>query len=210
MRVKRKFGAFFGILAILFCFSSCYVPEKFTASIFIKKNGEVTLKYSGTALVYEYVVQALNDAQLKEVAKSYSEQTLQEGEKESYKYLGNGRFQIDIEKKGIIEKGDEFFVVDRDSKFISVKYNSFVAYGNKIYLDELKITLNSVDSKNYEALKEFGLKVNGKLSITSEVPLQNLKREELSKKGKYWVYTQNYTSLPEETIVLFANMDNEE
>lgn len=149
------------ITAIIICLflCSCWLPEKFTATLNIDKNKNYKFSYEGTIVF----IPALEEITIKGRLTSDVESMMKEAEglfkKEpgfkSFKYLGNGRYQVYYESSGAIQNGKKIFL--DLIQFQIDKNGQIIILGPKI------------TSKEQNKLQSIGYKLDGILKLTTKL-----------------------------------------
>jgi hypothetical protein len=143
---------FWKLLSLLICLNltGCLVPENFSTSIVMNDDGSYTYKYDGKA-AHPMVVAAIKDkgalpAKDEANLKFEAEKMAKKPEFKKAKYLGNGRYEIQIEemvKPGQSVQSFKLFTITKDK--------------DGIYT----VSAPQLKSKDHQAMKDLGIKVSG-------------------------------------------------
>jgi hypothetical protein len=95
------------------CLMSCWIPEKFTAALDVKKDKTFKFTYGGT-IGYGAALGAIKQGK----PASAEDEVVKKGEAElrkdpgfkSVEYAGKGRFKVEFEQSGPLENGKRIFL----------------------------------------------------------------------------------------------------
>jgi hypothetical protein len=201
--MKRLFSLLIGVIGVSLVLLSCVIPEKFTCDINITKSGTYSVAVKGT-LVFSGVFDELeNQGRVSEktdndIKNSFDEELRKEAAIKKYEYKNNGREYIEYLKE----------VTDGSSLDLS-------AYGLPLAINVeqngiISVRLIAVSSNDREFLTEFskyGYKLDGKITITSELPVIDDGGQKVENKYIFFgpkVINQviTMTTLPSDDIVI--------
>jgi uncharacterized protein (DUF2141 family) len=197
----KKFLVTFAGLSVLFF--SCVIPEQFTCDINVTKNGTYSVQAKGT-LVYLMVFEEIAEqgkvsAETESDAKSFFDTAIkQEPAIKKYQYQKNGRAYFEYLKE--VNDGSSLDLSSAGLP-LTVKVNSD---------DSITVKVSAPDSGEKEQLAEFakyGYKLDGKITITSELPIIDAGGQKAG--NKYFFFgpkvikqTVTVNTLPAEDIVV--------
>ncbi|MDR1905195.1 MAG: hypothetical protein LBQ88_23300 [Treponema sp.] len=165
--MKRLFSLLIGVVGVTLLSVSCVIPEKFTCDINIAKNGTYSVKADGT-LVYIGVFDEIkkqgkvSEKTDEDVKSSFEGAFKEETSVKKYEYRNNGREYIEYFKE----------VTDGSSLDLSASGFPLTITVDPDGIITVKVT--AVNSRGKEALEEYskyGYKLDGKMTITSELPV---------------------------------------
>lgn len=144
--------------------SSCFVPEDFNVNIDIRKDGGYTFKYDGK-LAYVMALAAIQEGKLSKKDKEELKKMEKEMEKSSddvkkFDYIGNGRYQTLVNKKGI--KGEDYHFLSSEINIISIEYDD----------ETMQVKAFKINEKDIEQLRQLKAKVEGVLSVSVDKGLK--------------------------------------
>lgn len=147
------------IAALALLLSSCWIPEKFTASVSVNKDGSYAFTYDGilaNGLALASEAQGKLSAKDELGLKNDAEKLRKEPGFKSVSYLGKGRYQVKVE---IAKKAGEryAFVADGNAKLFSVQPQKD---------GTINISSFEIDKKALANLKQINAKVQGELKVT--------------------------------------------
>lgn len=193
MHVRRVFGAIAFALVLCCGFSSCLLAEKFTCSISIKADGSYTLAFKGTAVDYR-VLGAIKEGTFTEQDQ---ESLIQEYKKSDYfsvvRNAGNGRMYIEYTQSA------------SDGAPLAI-FEGFTLI--KVYLESgaIAVTISGAEEGLKGELVSLGYKIDGTLTITSEIPAEKTGNSKVNKKGVVYSIKKTFKELPtNEEILTFSN-----
>lgn len=167
--MRKRIAHLLGLSLALLFLSSCFVPEKFSASLSLDKNGSYTFMYDGI-LVYALARQAYVQGQLN--AKGDAElRTLEKKLRtespafKQVKYLGAGRYQVLYEVKGNLEK--PFYFFGSDNQLFSAR--KMKIKGQQGVFAEIKGF--QVDAKGLKEFQALHIDLDGKLKVDTDRPV---------------------------------------
>lgn len=149
--MKRLIWLIFGVS--LFLFNGCLLPEKFESKVDIKKDGGYELTYDGTMALVPALGKKLTPQDEKRFANMIKEIKRNPYVK-SVKYLGNARYQIDIDQANKV--GQKAYIFEKGSHLLSV-----IPKGNTI-----TIATKKLGKRDLKEIKKLNLKVDGKLIVS--------------------------------------------
>jgi hypothetical protein len=146
------------VLAACVTLSSCWIPEKFDATVNINKDGSYTFIYDGT-LTYAPALAAAKEGKLgpKDEAE-LQKQAVELRKKPEFKsvdYLGSGRYKVLVEKHGKV--GEAYYFISEEEKIVSV-----------IPHKDGTLTVKGVrpDDQAIKQLDSIGAKIDGTLNVS--------------------------------------------
>lgn len=158
MKTLRNFAT---ILLVTFCITSCWAPEKFTATLHVKEDKTFTFAYEGTIAFGPALGEIKQRGQLSAEAeaemKSGEAELRKEPEFKKVKYAGNGRFAVAYEETGTIQNGKEIFLELLEFR---------IAPDGQIWVVGVDIP-----AENRRQLAEVDLGLDGTLKVTSDLPV---------------------------------------
>ncbi len=146
------------LLAACVTLSSCWIPEKFDATVNINRDGSYTFIYDGTltfapalAAAKEGKLGAKDEADLKEEGAKMAKEP---GFK-SVDYQANGRYKVLVEKHGKV--GEAYYFISNEEKIVSIiphKDGTLTVKGTR------------PDDEAIKQLDSIGAKIDGTLSVS--------------------------------------------
>jgi hypothetical protein len=196
--MKKIFIALFGVFLLL---GSCIIPEQFTCAVSVDKHGAYTIDFKGTILFYtaleeikeQGAVSAEADQQIKEM---FDEWIRQDPRIKKYAYRNSGRAYIEFYQH----------VTDGSSLDLSDEFN--LPLRVNVYPDTITITEEAVDEESAAIIAEFvklGYKLDGRINITSELPIIDSGRQKVGKKYIVFgpqVINQTFKTFPSMDVVI--------
>jgi hypothetical protein len=179
------------------------IPEKFTCDINVKKDGSYSVAAEGTLVYYAVFDEIKKQGKVSEKTDSDVQSVFDQAVKEEsaitkYQYQNNGRAYIEYAKD----------VHDNSPVDLSAS-----GLPLKIRVDQdniINITISAVSSRQKEQAEEFakyGYKLDGKITITSELPITDAGGQKVS--NKYFLFgpkvirqTLTVESLPASDIIV--------
>ena len=157
LMIKRTLRFFFTVILVL-TFTGCWIPEKFTATVTINKDGSHSFIYEGIltngfvlGVIQKGMLTPADEAKLKDEEKTLLKAP---GFKKAT-YLGKGRYEVLVERH--YKAGEAGRFISRDAEIFSV----IPGKDGIITVTGLKLTPGNIKEFN-----EFGAKVDGKLKVT--------------------------------------------
>jgi hypothetical protein len=201
--MKRPFPLLIGAAGAMILLVSCVIPEKFTCDINITKNGTYSVKANGTLVYYTVFDEIEKQGKVSEETNSDIKSFFDEAIKEEpaikkYQYQNNGRAYI------------EYFKEVNDGSSLDLSASGLPLTINVTQDGYITVKSSALSSDNKEQLEEFtkyGYKLDGKITITSELPIIDAGGQKVGK--KYFFFgpkvinrAVTMTTLPTEDIVV--------
>lgn len=148
---------------LIFLLSGCLVPEEFEASMNVKKDGTFVFRYHGI-LTHVLLRKAFidgkvdnkNDPDIREI-----ERELQADSRfKKASYIGDGRFQVECEVKGIASEPFHFISSDIDMF-------SLVPLGD----NRFEFRSFQIEEKSVAEIAALRIKVNGKVHVRTDATI---------------------------------------
>lgn len=145
-------------VAVCLCLTSCFGPEKFTATLNVDKKGDFQFTYDGT-VVYGLALVAIKgqgrlDSKDDAACKDLEADLRKEPGMKSVEYIGNGRYKIRAELSGSVYSKKIFFDLIEMMRF---ENGGIVIFGPEI------------SSENNRELASLNLALDGQLKVTSDL-----------------------------------------
>jgi hypothetical protein len=197
-----------GVLSIGFALLllSCIIPEKFTCDINIAKDGTYSVKANGTLVYYMVFDEIKKEGKVSEKTDSETKSFFDDAIKSEpainkYQYQNNGRAYV------------EYFKEVKDGSSLDLSSSGLPL---KIHVDSdglITVAISAIGSSDKEKAEEFakyGYKLDGKINITSELPIIDAGGQKVT--NKYLAFgpkvinrTVTVTTLPsEDSIVIIG------
>jgi flagellar basal body rod protein FlgF len=202
-KMKKLFSLLIGAVSVILLLVSCVIPEKFTCDINVTKNGTYSVKAQGNLVYYTVFDEIKEQGKVSEKTdsdiKSFFDGVIKEEPAiTKYQYQKNGRAYIEYFKE--VNDGSS---VDLSSSglplTISVDQDGYII-----------VKTSAVTNDNKEKLEEFakyGYKLDGKVTITSELPIIDTGGQKVG--NKYFFFgpkvinrAVTMTTLPAEDVVV--------
>jgi hypothetical protein len=187
---------------VILLLASCVIPEKFTCDINITKNGTYSVKASGTLVYYPVFEEIKEQGKVSEETdsdiKSFFDGAIKEEPAiKKYQYQNNGRAYIEYFKE--VNDGSS---LDLSSSGLPLTIN----VTQDGYIVEVS-ALDSDDKENLEEFTKYGYRLDGKITITSELPIIDAGGQKVA--NKYFFFgpkvinkAVRIATLPAEDIVV--------
>jgi hypothetical protein len=201
--MKRLFSLLIGVVGVALLSVSCVIPEKFTCDINITKSGTYSVKANGTLVYIGVFDEIKNQGKVSEKTdedvKSFFEGAFkEEASVKKYEYRNNGREYI------------EYFKEVTDGSSLDLSSSGFPL---TITVDPdgiITVKVTAISSSGKESLEEYskyGYKLDGKMTITSELPVidaggQNVENKYIFFGPKVIKKSVTMATLPSDDIVI--------
>jgi hypothetical protein len=201
--MKRLFSLLICAAGMIFLLASCVIPEQFTCDVNITKNGTYSVRAKGSLVYYTVFGEIKKQGKVSEKTdadiKSFFDGAIKEEPAiTKYQYQNNGRAYIEYFKE--VNDGSSLDLSSSGLPLtISVSQDGYIT-----------IKASALSSNNKEQLEEFtryGYRLDGKITITSELPIIDTGGQ--SVRNKYFLFgpkvinrVVTMQTLPTEDIVI--------
>ncbi|MDR2483660.1 MAG: SH3 domain-containing protein [Treponema sp.] len=201
--MKKLFAALFGVSLLMF---SCLIPEKFTCAINVDKYGAYSIDFKGTILFYAALEEIEEEGSVsadtdRQIQKVFAEWSREEPRIKKYEYRNAGRAYVEFYQR----------VTDGSSVDLSDEFG--LPLRIDVYPDEITITEEAADGETARLLTGFvqlGYKLDGRINITSELPIINPGRQKVGRKYVVFgpqVINQTFKAFPSLDEVITIGMN---
>jgi hypothetical protein len=201
--MKRLFSLLIGAAGAMLLLVSCVIPEKFTCDINVTKNGTYSVKANGTLVYYTVFDEIEDQGKVSEKTDSDIKSFFDGAIKEEpaitkYQYQKNGRAYIEYFKE--VNDGSS---VDLSSSGLPLT----ISVDQDGYITVKVSAVSSKDKAQIEEFAKYGYKLDGKMTITSELPVIDAGGQKVG--NKYFLFgpkvinrAVTMATLPTEDIVV--------
>jgi hypothetical protein len=199
----KKYGWVLGLIGAALLSVSCVIPEEFTCDVAVAKDGTYSVQVKGTLVFYTVFEEIKQEGRVSaktdsDIRSFFDRAVAKEPAVKKYEYRGNGRAYIEYGKE--VKDGSS---TDLSSSGLPL---TITVYGN----DSLVIAVPAIKSKDRESITDYtryGYKLDGTITITSELPVIDAGGQKVH--NKYLLFgpkvisrTVTINTLPAEDIVI--------
>lgn len=178
---------------LILAFTGCLLPEKFSCDVVINADGSYSVSYKGTVIDYR-VLSTMSEGSLTDQDfVSFVEAYEESGYFTSVKKADKNRMNVEYSKS--VSDGSPLEVFE-GAAFIQISVVS----------GSIQIKFAQVDAQTKTWLDSAGYKIDGKVTITSEIPVIQSGANKVAKAGKNVIIRKTFKELPDSAeILIFAN-----
>lgn len=152
-----------GVLAALLLLSSCYIPDKFKGELRLSKYGDYSLSYKGD-LMFAPILDDYRKNKIKPEDEAERQENIRRDLARDIAFRkieakGKGRFAVEYERVGRLEKVQLTSLIRRDARLISLRSMENGA---------IVIRGNAMKPSDAQILAELGLNMEGEFRITTD------------------------------------------
>ncbi len=179
----REWAKRCAVLAALAVLSSCYVPDKFRSELRLSRYGDYALSFKGD-LLYAPI---LDDYRKHKVNPEDEPQRIENIRRDLARDIafrkveskGKGRFAVEYERAGRLERMQLIALVRRDARLIAMR-----SLDNGVIV----INANAMKPSDAQIMAEMGLTMEGEFRITTDANVVENNATEIRKFGNAKVY----------------------
>jgi hypothetical protein len=152
-----------GVLAALLLLSSCYIPDKFRSELRLSKYGDYSLTYKGD-LMYAPILDDYRKNKVKPEDEAERQENIRRDLSRDIAFRkieskGKGRFSVEYERVGRLEKVQLTSLIRRDARMLSMRSKENGA---------IFIKANAMKPSDAQILADLGLNMEGEFRITTD------------------------------------------
>ncbi len=152
-----------GVLAAVLLLSSCYIPDKFKSELRLSKYGDYSLTYKGD-LMFAPILDDYRKNKVKPEDEAERQENIRRDLSRDIAFRkieakGKGRFAVEYERVGRLEKVQLTSLIRRDARLISLR---------SVENGAIIIKANAMKPSDAQILAELGLNMEGEFRITTD------------------------------------------
>lgn len=152
-----------GVLAAVLLLSSCYIPDKFRSELRLSKYGDYSLTYKGD-LMFAPILDDYRKNKIKPEDEAERQENIRRDLSRDIAFRkieskGKGRFAVEYERVGRLEKVQLTSLIRRDARMLSLRSMENGA---------IVIKANAMKPSDAQILAELGLNMEGEFRITTD------------------------------------------
>lgn len=152
-----------GVLAAVLLLSSCYIPDKFRSELRLSKYGDYSLTYKGD-LMFAPILDDYRKNKVKPEDEAERQENIRRDLSRDIAFRkieakGKGRFAVEYERVGRLEKVQLTSLIRRDARLISLR---------SVENGAIIIKANAMKPSDAQILAELGLNMEGEFRITTD------------------------------------------
>ncbi|WP_096702896.1 hypothetical protein [Magnetospirillum sp. 15-1] len=152
-----------GVLAAVLLLSSCYIPDKFKSELRLSKYGDYSLTYKGD-LMFAPILDDYRKNKIKPEDEAERQENIRRDLARDIAFRkieskGKGRFAVEYERVGRLERVQLTSLIRRDARLISMRSMENGA---------IVIKANAMKPSDAQILAELGLNMEGEFRITTD------------------------------------------
>jgi len=172
-----------GVLAAVLLLSSCYIPDKFKSELRLSRYGDYALTYKGDLMfgpiLDDYRNHTIKPEDEPERLENIRRDLARDMAVHKVESRGKGRFAVDYERAGRLERVQLIALIRRDARMISLR---------SLENGAIVIAANSMKPSDAQIMAELGLTMEGEFRITTDANVVENNATEVRQFGKARVY----------------------
>ncbi len=161
--MRRDWLKRIGVLATALLLSSCYIPDKFKSELRLSKYGDYSLTYKGD-LMFAPILDDYRKNKIKPENEAERQENIRRDLSRDIAFRkieskGKGRFAVEYERVGRLEKVQLTSLIRRDARLISLR---------SVENGAIIIRANAMKPSDAQILAELGLNMEGEFRITTD------------------------------------------
>ncbi len=152
-----------GVLAAVLLLSSCYIPDKFRSELRLSKYGDYSLTYKGD-LMFAPILDDYRKNKIKPEDEAERQENIRRDLSRDIAFRkieskGKGRFAVEYERVGRLEKVQLTSLIRRDARMLSLRSMENGA---------IVVKANAMKPSDAQILAELGLNMEGEFRVTTD------------------------------------------
>ncbi|BAE51195.1 hypothetical protein amb2391 [Paramagnetospirillum magneticum AMB-1] len=152
-----------GVMAAVLLLSSCYIPDKFRSELRLSKYGDYSLTYKGD-LMFAPILDDYRKNKIKPEDEAERQENIRRDLARDIAFRkieskGKGRFAVEYERVGRLEKVQLTSLIRRDARMLSLRSMENGA---------IVVKANAMKPSDAQILAELGLNMEGEFRITTD------------------------------------------
>lgn len=202
-RARRIVLALAALVIVPAALVACYLPDQFVAEVRINRAGGYAFTYRGELtwmpLYRDVQTGKLTEEEAEAKAELYHRDLARDAAFKRIEHLGNGRFAVEYERKGMLRPSQQVTFVRRNADIIAIKAR-----------DDGTVTIraNALSSTHAKRAMELGLNVRGKFHIVTDARVLKHNAQEVRGFRGYDVFVWEVENVmaPAPALVLLREM----
>ncbi|WP_041041188.1 hypothetical protein [Paramagnetospirillum magnetotacticum] len=195
-----------GVLAALLLLSSCYIPDKFKSELRLSRYGDYSLTYKGD-LMFAPMLDDYRKNKIKPEEEAERQENVRRDLSRDIAFRkieakGKGRFSVEYERVGRLEKVQLTSLIRRDARMISLRSMENGA---------IVVKANAMKPSDAQILAELGLNMEGEFRITTDGNVVKHNATQVKPFGTskvyIWKIENALSAMPE--LVMIRDVDTE-
>ncbi|MBI3445720.1 MAG: hypothetical protein HY055_10255 [Magnetospirillum sp.] len=171
------------MLAALLVLSSCYIPDKFKSELRLSRYGDYSLTFKGD-IMYAPILDDYRKNKIKPEDEAERQENIRRDLIRDIAFRkveakGKGRFAVEYERVGRLERVQLTSLIRRDARMISMR---------SLENGAIVVNANAMKPSDAQILAELGLGMEGEFRITTDANVVENNATEIRQFGKARVY----------------------